>query len=170
MDFQLKIVNNYPGIAYDYANGYFYRLKSNHELDKRIIPDYIWYITYLCAISGKRIKKKAEILAYEIMSERLLTKNKKLYFKDLNPENLKYWNIGCVSNKQYDTIKDAIYNIRSGIKITPHPVDAFSYYIQYKTKGRMKSKICYDIVSALKIKRIILITSNKVLSRYIISN
>lgn len=170
MEFQIKISNKYPGIAYDYINGYFYRLKSSNEMDKRIIPDYLGYIIYLCALTNKRIKKKAEILAYEIMLDISLPKNSKLYFKDLNSENFKFWNIGCVSAKQYNTIRDAVYNIQGGIKIIPHAKDAFAHYIFYKTKGRIKMKICHDIVSALKIKRMILITSNKVLSRYITSN
>lgn len=168
--YQLKYDTAYPGIAYDYANGYFYRLKAGAEIDKRLVSDYLGYITYLCHTTRRKVKKKAEILAYEIMQGKPLSKYKKLYFKDLNPDNLKYWNIGCVSQKQYNTIKDAVYNINGGIKIVSHPTDAYVYFVYYKTKNRIKKKICHDIVSALKVKRIILITSNKVLSKYIVSN
>lgn len=168
--YQLKYDPVYPGITYDYTNGYFYRLKGNSEIDKRLVSDYLGYITYLCHFTRKKIKKKAEILAYEIMQGKPLHKSKKLYFKDLNSENLKYWNIGCVSVRQYNTIKDAVYNINGGIKICNHPTDAYVYFIYYKTKNRIKKKICHDIVSALKVKRIILLTSNKVLSKYIVSN
>lgn len=167
---QLKSNTHYIGVAYDFINGFFYRLKADSEIDKRLVSDYLGYITYLCHFTRKKIKKKAEILAYEIMEGKPLSKYKKLYFKDLNPENLKYWNIGCVNQKQFNTIKDAVYNINGGVKIMNHPTDAYVYFVYYKTKGRIKKKICHDIVSALKVKRIILLTSNKVLSKYTVSN
>ena len=159
----------YPGVLYDYNNGLFYRLNADGSKDRRLVTDFFDMITYVCAFTKKNVKKKAAVLAWEIMNGKL-PKDHKVYQKDFNRNNYQLYNIGCVSARKFVSITDAVYNLKGGVRVVPHPNDAYIYFVQYKVQGKIKRKRCHDIVQALRIKRMVQINSTKVLGRYTLTN
>lgn len=178
---QMKLSKRYPGLAYDYINGKFYKVAKNSKINQNIDEIHLFvdilterelyvdetgYLSYKCNISGALVRKKAIILAFEVLHDTLTT-GKKTYFKDLNTNNYKGSNIGCVDKDEFVKIKDSLRNLNGFLKVQPHKTDAYVYVVKYRQSGRSCTKLCHDIVQALRFKRRILLKSSKILSKYL---
>ena len=169
----LKVSKIHPGIAYDYQNGKLFRLKidksnGNTQIDRQLLPNEDGIVQYRCCILQKTVKKRVITLIWEIIHDKTL-ENGIVYLKDNQNDNLKANNIGFVSEPEYAMIKDAVWNTNGGIKIERHHSEAFSYIVKFKKNGREATRLCHDIVFAMKMKRKLLHRSMKVLSKYIIT-
>ncbi len=170
---QLIVSKIHPGVAYDYLNGKLYRLKVHKTTgkvvhDRLLLPSDEGFIQFRCYLLHKSVKKRAITLIWEILHEKQIDEGI-AYFKDNDSTNLKANNIGFVSKSDYALIRDAVQNTNGGIRIERHPSEAFSYVVKYKRKGREASRLCHDIVFAMKMKRKLLHRSMKVLSKYVIT-
>lgn len=105
------------GVAYDPQEGKFYKIVQIEPLliERALSVDSEGNICYKCAFSGKIMRKKAHNLAAEmILGEPLGTK--KTYFKDMNPYNLRWSNIGIIEKSEYVKMKDALKNVNGSVK------------------------------------------------------
>lgn len=166
----LKISFRYPGVAYDPDSGKFYKLFTNESstvvsVEREIILDDFLNIIYKCFYTKKKIKKKAEILAWEIMHGPV-PENSLLYFKNFNKEDIRASNIGCMTKDEYRSIKDQLDNLHGAIQMKPHPFNAFMYRIEYKYNGKIKHKVVHDITAAFRLKKILLLRAKRILGKY----
>lgn len=164
-----KVSNLYPGISYETTTGNFFKLKKDLSIERQVLPDYEGFIIYKCSFTSKLIKKRAYILAYEILNDKLLDKNLQIYFKDLNPNNLCANNINTVSKIEYKKIKDSLDNLNGFMKILPHKVNAFMYVLKFKINSKTRYLVCQDIVHAHKLRRLLTLKALKILSKYFIN-
>lgn len=165
----LLYCSNYKGLAYDYGNGYFYRLKQfgqSKVVDRRLIPSEDGNVSYFCFFDKKPVKKKALIIVWEML-QNSLDDDCVLYHKDLDTKNYKASNVGCINRKDYRQFKDALHNVQGGIKLKAADTDAFSHIVSYKKNGTNRKKKCLDIVTALRFKRRLLLISLKILGKYL---
>lgn len=156
----------YPGVYYDPNQGSFWRAVT----ERRLFPNESGLISYLCPETSKNVKKKATVLAWEIFNNKPLPDDMVVYLKDGNPDNLTISNIGIIHKEEYVKLKDSLYNVNSGIKITPHKVFAFQQIITFKHKGKLRKLTCQDSIQANRIKKILLLKATKLLSKYLVSN
>lgn len=166
----MKISKRYPGLAYDYINGKFYKISTLDPfcIERELIVGPDANLSYKCNISGRLVKKNAKILAFEVLHDCFVI-GKIVYFKDLNTDNYKGSNLGCVRKEEYFKIKDALRNLNGLLKITPHPTDAYVYVVKYRQNGKTHSKICHDIIQAQRLRRRIMLRSSKILGKYLTS-
>ena len=167
----MKISQRYPGLAYDYIEGKFYKIASLEpfSIERELLADLNANLSYKCNISGALVKKNAKILAYEVLHDCFVV-GKTVYFKDLNTSNFKGSNLGCIRKEEYLRLKDALRNLNGFLKIVPHKTDAYVYVVKYRNNSKVCSIICHDIIQAHKIKRRIQIKSSKILSKYLTSD
>ena len=61
----MKISPRYPGLAYDYIEGKFYKIASLEpfSIERELLTDFDGNLSYKCNISGVIVKKNAKILA-----------------------------------------------------------------------------------------------------------
>jgi hypothetical protein len=182
----LIICDLHPGIVYHYKLGVFYRLmlqENNNQQVLRTLPDgrklvkgrlanitAEGFIIYVCVCSGKTIKLKAIRVAYEMFYNCKRPNGMVIYPKDLQNSNFKIANIGTVNAAVWQNIKDAVYNIRDGIKIKPHPTNAYTFVVKYRQYGRVMQKTVHDITQALQFKRNLIIKCSKIVTKYTVSN
>lgn len=159
----------HKGVLYNGTTGTFWRVKSTGEIDRELLPDWDFYIIYSCAFEKKSKKKKALYLAYETVHGKSVPEGFILYQKDLNENNFKLENIGCIPKKDYQSIKDALNNCNGAIKIQPHKTNVYMYTVQFKQENRTRKVTCHDIIHANRIKKIVLFKSMKALDKYIVS-
>ncbi len=161
----------YPGVLYDVESGRLYRRKLlnivSDEIDRELFPDAFGIVSYSCCVSGKTVRKKIEILLYEILHGKLPADHK-VYFKDFDSTNYKGSNIGVMSKIEYTRLKDSLYNAEN-CKVIRHPTDMLIYLVKYKHDNRMKTRRCHDIVQALRIQRAVTYTALKYLNKYYVT-
>ncbi len=158
-----------PGVAYDPMQGFFWRLSSEGEPERKLELDADNMLIYFCPVLKKSIKKKGLILAWNILHG-AVPKDSVVYAKDCNPRNLKSFNIGCTSKESYKIIKDSLENLNGAVRLVPHPNDSFAYYLRYRKDGKVQQQKYHDIVTALKAKAKILQNSTKLAGKYLISS
>ena len=152
----------YPGLTYDQHTGSFFREA------KELYKDDLGFIQYLCTHRRKVIRKKALIISW-IFIHGAVPKGSIVYPKDLNPDNNKGNNLGCLPKAEYQKIKDALLNTNGAIKLVPHSIDAWVYLLKYRENGKVKTKVQQDVIEGLKNKRRIMLKNLKILSKYIVS-
>jgi hypothetical protein len=149
----------YPGLTYDQHTGSFFRDS------KQLYKDDLGFIQYLCSSRHKIIRKKALILSW-IFLYGAVPKGNIVYPKDLNPDNNRGNNLGCLPKQEYLKIKDALLNTNGAIRLVPHPVDVWVYILKYRENGKVKTKVQQDVIEGLKNKRKIMLKNLKILSKY----
>lgn len=160
--------NLYPGAIWNKVEKVFYRLKSDYEIDKKIFPNEDGFMIYLCSITKKQVKKKSSTFLYEFFNEKL-KEDQIVVFKDLNSTNYVPENIFVMQKSDYKILRDSIDNLEGAVKIKPHKTDAFSFIVYYKMNQKTHKKTCHDIVTAQRIKKIILYKSSKFLNKHIVT-
>lgn len=164
------IHEKYPGLLYDHAQGSFWRLKQdsvgNLQQDRRLFPNQEGNISYFCASTRKPVKRKASVLAWEILYN---SSAKDLYIlhRDLDESNLKGSNLFALTRKEYIRFKDCLLNVQGAIKMQAHHSDAFTYIVYHRRGNKLKQNTFKDVVSALRFKKKMLLFSLKVLGKYL---
>jgi hypothetical protein len=160
----------YPGLLYDHIQGSFWRLKldsvGNLQQDRRLFPNEEGNISYFCAATRKPVKRKASVLAWEILYN-CSARDLYILHRDLDESNLKGSNLFALNRKEYIRYKDCLSNVQGAIRLHPHPTDAFSYIVYHRRGNKLKQNTFKDIVSALRFKKKMLLFSLKVLGRYL---
>lgn len=162
--------DKYPSLFYDPTEGKFFRESADASKKiLRLLPDVFGTITYRCYIQNKVIRKKGITLAYELLHGSVPVDHV-VYAKDMNVENLRGYNIGCVKKTTFLSIKDALRNTNGAIRLIPHKTDAYVYTLKYRENGKVKTITVHDIVEGLKLKRKILLRSLKIIGKYIVNH
>lgn len=164
---KLMVTNLYPGVAYDPLSGYLYRLKrKDGSLGRRIIP-VDGLVIYNCAVTGKRVKKNAAILAWEIYHDKRM-EGGDIVMRDSNPENTKIANIQFVKRETVQFIMDAMYNMQKA-EMKKHETDAHKYVVVYRKGNRLRRKSFCDVVSASCFLRELAVIASKQLNSFYVS-
>lgn len=156
---------DYPSTYYDYQLGKFY--KNSTEVSE-IVPDDTGMLSFYCKVKRKVVRKKALFLAYESLHGPI-PEDHLVFQKDLDETNYKGSNLMCLHKDEVRDIKDALYNVQGGIKLVPHPNNAYAYVLIYKEKGRKQQISTQEITKALRLKRKIIHKCQKYLNSYFFS-
>jgi hypothetical protein len=168
----LKISFAYPGVAYDPHKGKFYKLKVQDQgevrVDREITPDENLNIIYTCFYSGRCIKKRAGILAWEILNGKI-PDDCTLLFKNLDREDFRADNLMIIKKSQYSDIKDHLDNANGAVKIVAHPTNAYQHVVCFKNGHKTVKRTFHDISGALNFRKALILQANKILGKYLTS-
>lgn len=169
----LKVSSKFhPGLAYNYKYGVFYRLKKTEDklvVGHILFPNAEGMLQYFCVVTEKNKKVKPLKAAYEIFNERKITRDERVYPKDLDDSNWKADNLGILHKDVIKKLSDALYNVRHGVIVENNHDKPYTYLVKWRENGKIKSKTVYDITAVYRLKRIIMWKSCKMVSKYIVS-
>jgi hypothetical protein len=167
---QLVFSSAYPSIAYDGHDGSFFRIKpSDSSVIRKLEPSASGMLSVFASETGKMTNRKACILAWELLNSKKLPDDCTIYFKNLNQEDFTAYNLGVTTKIEFKQLKDALDNLEWALKIIPDAKEVYSYKVRFKFQGCLMLKSFHDIVAAKKFKRIVIIKSTKLVSKYLIS-
>lgn len=170
-DLQLLLSAAYPTIAYEGHDGVFFRIKpQDSSVIRQIEPNSNGMLSVMSSETGKMTNRKASILAWEFLNSKKLPDDHVVYFKNLDQEDITAYNLGVTTKKEFKQLKDALDNLEWALKIVPDTKEVYSYKVRFKFQGCMIFKSFHDIVAAKKFKRIVVIKSTKLISKYLVSN
>lgn len=160
---------NYPAIAYEAADGYICRTNHDGSFLRKLIPNENLMISIFVAELGKFTNRKQANIAWEILNKKSIPEGFVVYFKDMQPDNIKAHNLGLITKKDNVKIRDALQNLQSVLKITTDSKKAGCYKVRYKLHGRTLFAKFEDDIAAKQFKRKIQLESTKVLSQYFVT-
>lgn len=79
-----------------------------------------------------------------------IPKGFKILHKNLNTSDNRALNLVLVPASEYATIRNAVDNLVSSLKMTTHPYDQYSYVLKYKDEGVLRTEVLHDVVPAKK--------------------
>jgi hypothetical protein len=160
----------YSKCLYNAESGKFYKIIKEDPLEfSELIVNDSFLMLYLD--KKQRVnKKKANVVAWEILNQRELPKDHFVVHKDLDEGNFTGNNLILLNKKDYRELKQAIKNtFENGIRYSLHKTEAYSYVVQYYKDNTKRSKYVHDIIEAKKQVRLLLLENYKILSKYCIS-
>ena len=172
----------YLNVAYDIHAGIFYRVKAqsskfpyptgtqSSELIRRLYPNEQQAISIQLQDYAKPSLKKASIVAWEMLNGAVLPEDHVVYHKNLDSADYRGYNIAAIPKKEHSVLKDAAENIQSVLKLIPHKTEAYAYNVRYKHNGKTMYKLFWDIITAKRFMRLVLIKSTKTMSKYLITD
>ena len=160
----------YPNIAYSGHDGIFFRIRpSDLSVIRQLEPNANGMLSVLIAGTGNITNRKASILAWELINSKKLPSDSTIYFKNLNKEDYTAYNLGILTKIEARSLRDALDNLEWALKIVPDSREVYSYKVRYKFQGCTVFKFFHDIVAAKRFKRLVIIKSTKLVSKYLIS-
>jgi hypothetical protein len=153
-------------IEYDLVTGAFFLLKLNPSLvtKRQIFPNEDGYLLFYR--QGTKFKIKANKVALELGTARLLDDNKVVLHKNLDVNDYRLQNLCAVTRTVYKKVKEAHRNLNGALKLVPHPTDAFSYVVQWKEDNKQMQQVVQDIVVAKRLFTKLQLRFAKLLSKY----
>jgi len=167
---RLLYSSTFPNIAYDLLNGTFWRIDRKTKATTRELPlDDSMRVPCWSALTGKNTNRKGAILAWEMLNGKELPPEHVVYFKNLNEEDLRGYNLGAVTKLEYTKIRDALQNLKGYAKLIPHATEVYSYKVRFKQGGFSTHQSFHDITAAKNFHRMLVINSTVLLNRYLVS-
>ena len=165
----LVLIPKYPNTAYSVSTGVFYRVSERTGIIQDTIePDELDRIRVRTS-SGKYSNKVQHNLAWELANGRAIPDGHVVYFKNTDSQDIRGYNLGICTRKQFQQLRDAIENSGEVLKLIPHSTEAFSYKVRCKIDGFTKMVNFHDIIAAKRFMRIMQIKSSRVMSKYLIT-
>jgi hypothetical protein len=155
-------------IEYDFCTGTFFLLRVSSGLvsKRQIFPNEDGYLLFYR--QGTKFKIKANKVALELGTARLLDDNKVVLHKNLDVNDYRLQNLCAVTRAVYKKVKEAHRNLNGALKLVPHPTDAFSYVVQWKEDNKQMQQVVQDIVVAKRLFTKLQLRFAKLLSKYCI--
>ena len=161
--------SRYPNVAYDAQEGLFWRLDKNGEVTRLVNLDEQHRVLCTSALTKKTTNRKGSILAWEIITGTSVPADSVVYFKNLNSQDLRGYNLSVVLRSEYSQIKDAVDNSSGFIRLIPHSTEVYSYRVRYKLKGLTTFTSFHDVTAAKMFQRDLFVESTVLLSKYLVS-
>ena len=153
-----------PNIAYDYQQGMFFRIKQEDgtfAIVRRLLPDEEGYI-FGCDPLGKVIKRKGSTLAW-VLGYNLEVPEGCVVLQ--LGDSLALSNLRLITKELYFKIKDAEYNLSTGIQVLQNERKGTSS-IKYRENNRQVQLKGYTYAEALRIRDYLLGEARKLLEEY----
>lgn len=140
-----EIQRNY---TYDIKTGFVQVNRSGRKL--QVTEDTSSVSIYLP--ESKKIKKiNLSKLCWCIFHGKTeLPEGVKILHKNLNLDDNRINNLVLVKKEDFHTVKNAVENLVSILKLSQHPYDQYSYIIRYRDNGVLKTEVILDVVPAKK--------------------
>jgi len=153
-------------IEYDLLTGSFFLLKttSGGTTKRQIFPNDDGYLLFYR--EGSKYKLKANRLALELGTAKLLDQNKLVLHKNLDVNDYRLQNLCAVTRAVYKKVKEAHRNLNGALRLVPHTTDAFSYVVQWKEDNKQMQQVVQDIVVAKRLFTKLQLRFAKLLSKY----
>lgn len=121
-------------------------------------------------VVGCNLKIKADRLIWYMHSGTQPNRRQVVFHKNLDVLDNRLHNLVLISKNEYFRLVEAMKNISGDMKIIPHSVDAFSYVIYYKLKGRLHKEVVQDIAVARRKFTKLQLKFVKLISKYTVSD
>lgn len=152
-------------LSYDPLTG-LVSVKTPKGLERPLFPDEQGCVVIYNPVSRKIHKMKLDKLAYWLAFGKNPTKAQRVLHKNMQEHDNRIMNLALVSKTVYTQIKEAHRNMTSGLEITPHSEDQFTYIVSWYDQGRKVNKVIEDIVPARRLMLKLQLKYSKVLSKY----
>lgn len=153
-------------IEYDFCTGTFFLLRVSSSLvsKRQIFPNEDGYLLFYR--QGTKFKIKANKVALELGTSKVLDVNKVVLHKNLDVNDYRLQNLCAVTRTVYKKVKEAHRNLNGALKLVPHPTDAFSYVVQWKEDNKQMQQVVQDVVVAKRLFTKLQLRFAKLLSKY----
>lgn len=130
------------------------------------VPSEEGYIEIYDKQLKKNHKLKADKLCWALAHGIRPRKGQYILHKDFNEHNNKLNNLLLVSRLVYFQLKEAYRNMTSGIKITPHETDQFTYVVSWYSGNILHKKTIGDLILARRFMVKLQLKYSKILTKY----
>ncbi len=149
-------------LEYDPLSGNVSRRKS-----KRILSaDPYGMVSIYDSETKKNYKSKLDKVAYTLGFGKVPKDDERILHKNMKQDDNRLRNLGLLSRTTYLKVKEAYKNLTGGIRMNPHPIDQFSYVVNWYEKGIEKSRVVEDVVPAKELVLRLNLLASKVLTKY----
>lgn len=154
-----------PNLKYIPSTGELLAVKNRSS--RVLVPDETNRL--LTTVNGYKLKMKADRLIWFIVHGVLPDKSQIVFHKNLDERDNRLNNLILMPSREYYNIIEAMKNISGALRLLPHATDMFSYVLQYRLRGRLKSEVIQDITVAKKKLTRLQLKYVKLISKYTIS-
>lgn len=163
----LKFSNLLPQVAYDYANGKFYRVRKNSDVATEVFPDENGKLFIAPSLNQKKLLIKAIKAAWIILNNKELPAGYTVYAKNFDNTDCRSFNIGVLPNSDFVKLREAFNNIHRDLKLKPHKNDQYAYVLQFREGGVLRKIVCSDIVLGKRLLRKLLVKYTRIVGKYL---
>lgn len=155
-----------PELYYSHTTGFFYRRKRDASVGPMQHPNQDAVLKYTCNETSKQRSIKAIRAAWIILNNSEVPHGYVLYCKNLDESDLSAGNIALVDRPTWKTIREALHNLNTSLKMKPHSSAQGHYLVTWKEDGMIRRKVLQDVISAKRLHRKLLISFTKILGKY----
>jgi hypothetical protein len=155
-----------PELFYEPIQGVFYKRKRDCSTGAMQHPNQDLILKYTCNTRGQQRAIKAIKAAWMILNNSEVPEGHVLYCKNLDESDLSAGNIALVDRATWKSIREAIHNLNSALKMKPHASAQGHYLVTWKEEGVLRKKVVQDVISAKRLHRKLLIAFTKILGKY----
>lgn len=160
----LKLVDS--TLIYEPDTGLLRIKKTNRPL----YADYTGMVSVHIVATQTILKMKLDKLCYFMHHRRLPTRSERLLHRNLDKEDNSLKNLVVVPRDKYLELQEAILNLNSLLKITPHKYDQYMFTVQYRKANKQERINCNDIISAQEQERKLRLMFIKLVTKYCNTN
>ena len=138
--------------SYNPGNGEV-RNKTTGELVSTKEDGYVLVTTKDSDNRQKFLRFRLPYLAYYLHTGKVVSGDKRILHKNFKLDDNRACNLEVIDAVLYKNLYEAFHNIKTWIKVRPHPKDVNSYVVYWRENSAKKKRVIQDIVSAKRFEK-----------------